>query len=635
MIQRRDDEYKRAGKAGIGAIGVLGTDPYDKLTILQALREQLPDKTFFTMNLDARFLHPEESAWARNVIVVSGFGLQLHRCWQGDIPPLRDGYQTAAFFATQWLIRDISKDETRAAMNPCSGVVGMNQSCPIARKLPSIQPPLLFEIGRTRAVRLSESDVHPSASGGNDCSRLIADAVSAHPPAGYAFTPISTRVANWLVPPAALCAALLFAFIVAPAATGTSSVPSKTEQSTLQRALSFMTERRRLVGFLLAALCTAGILVWDDLAKLLTSGGTGEPAFFLEGISVWPAELIRVVVVSMAVVLLWWSHRSLKDNADTLGKSFRTDLPTVGTPSDLGRSDTHALLSPRALTARRGDPATDPHAAPVPRAAELAAPTQVPDTWTIYCSQGSTKQRVKRVAVYAVLYFLFSFFLFLIWPADAPARGDFAFLADKAIMRMCAFAFTVLLGYVVDALLLCNRCIGSLVERPVQWSGETLAIYEPQLGLAKMHVQEWITIQAIADRTQAVGRLIYWPFAILFLIILARNSLFERWSTPPSVVLSIGISAAIVIYAAIKLRRTTEAMRSAYMDRLNSARLIARGSGDAALAGQLDLLIDQSKTLKRGAFAPYSDQPFIRAMLLPLAGFASSALIEYVSLVNP
>jgi len=46
-------------------------------------------------------------------------------------------------------------------------------------------------------------------------------------------------------------------------------------------------------------------------------------------------------------------------------------------------------------------------------------------------------------------------------------------------------------------------------------------------------------------------------------------------------------------------------------------------------------MIEEVRNLRKGAFAPYTEQKFIRALLLPLAGYASSALIEYLSLVKP
>ena len=73
-----DECFKLNGEDGFGAIGVLGTDYYDRLLILPALQQAMPDKVYFTLELDTRFLHPDEQKWARNLIVASTLGLTIH-----------------------------------------------------------------------------------------------------------------------------------------------------------------------------------------------------------------------------------------------------------------------------------------------------------------------------------------------------------------------------------------------------------------------------------------------------------------------------------------------------------------------------------------------------------------------------
>ena len=59
---------------GAKAIGILGTDPYDALLILKALRPAFPYAIFFTVDLDARHLHASEYKWTRNMVIASPFG---------------------------------------------------------------------------------------------------------------------------------------------------------------------------------------------------------------------------------------------------------------------------------------------------------------------------------------------------------------------------------------------------------------------------------------------------------------------------------------------------------------------------------------------------------------------------------
>jgi hypothetical protein len=99
QLKELEDRLRREnGRARI-AVGIVGSDVYDTLLILQALRERFPNFLFFTTDLDARFWHPREREWSRNLIVTSAYGLMLHPDLQREIAPFRDSTQTAQFAA--------------------------------------------------------------------------------------------------------------------------------------------------------------------------------------------------------------------------------------------------------------------------------------------------------------------------------------------------------------------------------------------------------------------------------------------------------------------------------------------------------------------------------------------------------
>ena len=113
-------------------VGILGADVYDKLAILEALRDQLPSATFFTTDLDARLSHPDVYPFTRNLIVGSAYGLTV-KDLRGA--PFRDSYQTATYRAVA-LALDIR-----------------NGLLPKHARVPH---PRLFEIGRTGAVDITD-----------------------------------------------------------------------------------------------------------------------------------------------------------------------------------------------------------------------------------------------------------------------------------------------------------------------------------------------------------------------------------------------------------------------------------------------------------------------------------------------
>src|SRR5262249_26978822 len=135
-------------------------DVYDKLLVLQALRQEFPKATFFTTDLDARMLHPSEVTWTRNLIVASSFGLELRRPLQHGIPPFRDSSQSASFLAAQ--VAFISApDRKQDAQEYRKYQEGLGTMIPVR----------VFEIGRHVAVDLS---VDGPSRGGRACDTLRA-----------------------------------------------------------------------------------------------------------------------------------------------------------------------------------------------------------------------------------------------------------------------------------------------------------------------------------------------------------------------------------------------------------------------------------------------------------------------------
>ena len=101
--QMKEDNarWQREDGFGIRAIGLLGSDIYDKLMILRALRPQFPDAVFFTNNYDAHFERRDDWDDTHNLIIVSPFGSALPETYsQRHIAPFRDNNQTSMYVGT-------------------------------------------------------------------------------------------------------------------------------------------------------------------------------------------------------------------------------------------------------------------------------------------------------------------------------------------------------------------------------------------------------------------------------------------------------------------------------------------------------------------------------------------------------
>jgi hypothetical protein len=146
--------------------------------------------------------------------------------------------------------------------------------------------------------------------------------------------------------------------------------------------------------------------------------------------------------------------------------------------------------------------------------------------------------------------------------------------------------------------------------------------------MAREHLDEWLDIQLIAERTKVVGEFIYYPFIVLFIMIVARNNFFDHFDWPISLLLIFGINTAYAFFCAFALRRSTEEARREELKRLEEKLVKARGAGDDQAAATIELTVEQIKAMDEGAFAPWSNQPFIQAILVPLGGSGLLTLAE-------
>ena len=152
-LKKIDVDLRKEG-GSIKAIGLLGSDIYDKLLVLQAIYELFPTAVFFTTDIDARFLHPDELQWTRNLVIASSFGLNLHPNLQKHTPPFRDSYQTSLFFATRLALAPESEGQK---LRDCLSAL--------------LQVPRVFEVGRSEAFDLS-SKIDSGESRANSCDWL-------------------------------------------------------------------------------------------------------------------------------------------------------------------------------------------------------------------------------------------------------------------------------------------------------------------------------------------------------------------------------------------------------------------------------------------------------------------------------
>ena len=299
-VSDRDAELRRTGQGHFAAIGVLGSDVYDKLLILQALRPQFPEALFFTTDLDALLLPQNKTRYTRNLLVASSFGLSLAASLQTDVPPFRSTYQTSIFRAARLAVREQLSGAAIYCGQPTDQMAASD--CWQAQ-------PVLFQIGRSAPQALPTKTGRNVAQPGSNDSEVIA-LLSAQPDARALFPQLR---AGTYVGVSLLLAALLLALLLSSRNVRRFCfVQSSGNAPTLPRRLRCSHVTTLFLGTLIFSF--GFWRSWPTIGELLTHYGYGEPMSLIEGVSLWPTIGLRVLGVGLGVWLIFISLRSLEDN---------------------------------------------------------------------------------------------------------------------------------------------------------------------------------------------------------------------------------------------------------------------------------------------------------------------------------
>jgi hypothetical protein len=134
------------------AVVIFGTDIYDKLVLLEFLRQQLRNCQYLTTDLDALYWHPHYLQFTRDLIVASAFPLQMSTALCGSRPTsdaictpveFRDSYQSAVYLVVTRCLQLSNQDldETTFDFTPESFLyrIGNTKPLPILATLSDIR----------------------------------------------------------------------------------------------------------------------------------------------------------------------------------------------------------------------------------------------------------------------------------------------------------------------------------------------------------------------------------------------------------------------------------------------------------------------------------------------------------------
>ena len=661
QMRARDSELRRAyGSPGIQAIGVLGNDVHDKLLVLKALQPEFPNAVFFTTELDQRLLHPREQPVARNLIVGASFGLQLYEGLQAGVPPFRDSSQTAVFLATRLALDDgrralLPGQSAKPPAAPASSIAATDVRQDAVD--PWLVKPRVFEIGRTRAFDFSEPDAgNEHRKNKSAVCRGVdwAKCPDIHPAGSPMVWPRGVAALSVIFSLAVLALWLPALLIgryrrqqLRESATPAPLAPDSLPRQALQHTwLTWMVLVVLLVS-LQVVLPVWLALRWPDIAAWLTHNG--KPLVAFEGISLWPTEGIRLFTTVLCVYLIWEAWSALERNTDDIAKRFALETSRQVLIAERRKTDwalkwTEKLSRMFSWQMFKSSPTSGAPLDPAMSPATI-------DFWQRYLVQNRLAARLARTLALVLLAWAVGALVTL--PLNevplTPHRGERSLLIHRWLSVSAHLAMSVLVLFVVDATAFCVQFVRGLRLQHANWPDNALKIFETKLDLPRgEHLDNWIDLQFVALRTQVVGRLVYYPFLVLSLLLLSRSPMFDDWNMPMGAVFvafncggaALGCAVALRIMAERSRRHAIAAVKDDLL-RLNGGTLdwTRRSAPPNArpsmpTAKQLELLLGRVEGLRDGAFAPFSQQPLLKALLLPFATFGGTTLLDYMALAN-
>jgi hypothetical protein len=406
---------------------------------------------------------------------------------------------------------------------------------------------------------------------------------------------------------------------------------------TSKRAWLWRRISRITAGFVVIAVLAAWAWLtfrWLPAERWLTENGLGEPISVFEGISIWPTIALRAFGTLLALFLIWYTVHDLEESArDTLRRfNEREDGRPLGriwnelrTKQQLSRA---AAFRPVIWFPPLKDVGSYQHDDD-PR--EIMPFTQivsgVSGRWWMRCLRAVLGTTLMMLLVGGTIALIFGVQMF------DPARGARAHSLFDWISRFEVFTNLFLTFLVADAAIYSRAFIKRLTKISTRWPDLTLQQYRLRFRLNDPHdLADWIDLRFLAERTRSVTQLVYLPFLTWAVLIFSRSPLLDNFPTPLALVLAQAAGLAVIIGSMLAYRSTAEYARRVSCRHVMNRIVAAKGSGADAIADQLDRLLTEMRELREGAFAPWSSQPIVRAVLLPLLTYGGGVLLHLYAL---
>jgi hypothetical protein len=600
LAQKIDDDHNVTNRVmhgkTLGAIGLVGSDVYDKLIMLHALREQFGDIILFMTDMDARLMHHEQFKWTRNVIVASNFGLRLndeyqtavYRQGKGSAPPFRDGYMTSLFFTCR-IALGLKKLDSK------TDIILRNNPVEIVKLITS---PRIFEIGRGCSVDLSvdRADIHPPRPKFPDLQYLVL----------YFFVILTV---------------LLLLYQISLNVKKMLGIELKSE------ILKTMIEKEtwKLQKWnpykVVIRLSIAAVLLFVALALYDHYRLAGEPISLVTGTSVWPGSTLRLLTVILSAFFITVSSIKLGEAENNLGEKFKLNLSSQHFTQNLYRRSPKKSIENSSL-------GIVSHFKAYRKLMKWIRDTESKDRssekvkavrgWILYRLRHELRNHLVEMFFFIILFWVLLFLLMELFDRPyVPARGSLSFVVDAVLAVLCVFSMLILLFFVVDSTMSCLNLTRPLIKHQTIWPRKKLAEFKNDSQLEPHEFADLLDVRFITKLTESVGKLIYYPFIIVAIMIAARARYFDNWNFPYSLIIVYAIPLTYLISCGIGLQRSAKKSRQKALDNLREKLFKARfgQAENRSRALKINRMIREIESIQEGAFRPFLQNPVIHVIL--------------------
>ncbi|WP_157604955.1 hypothetical protein [Schlesneria paludicola] len=648
-IERGGKEHRPRNK--IRAVGVLGSNFYDKMILLRALRPRFPGAVFFTTDLDARMWHPNHAPFTTNLVVASAYDVNSHVDPSAeDLPPFRDVYQVSAYKAIQAAIQDHSalKDGSKSAAPTPSASI--------------------FEIGRNRQVKLTPSvggDLHTQLSSVPEGRTWLWHFFRSKSPhfGGFLLILVTTSlgIATWNY------------FNVEPGGR-----KIKIRQGELNAMIS--------LGF---------VSLFCVLTFMLSEGDSAEPWFLNEGVSAWPTEIIRMTIITCIFCSFASSFRDFRSMIKSLNERFfvlgsyglvravaipshpeaipegqPTNLPSPNetvtkryatqltacskwvhsavTKENVGKMSAQLRqlceeliqrLATALLTKAESQSTSRSQADPV--AANLC------EAYLVKSCNGW----LFRVVLGAGLYLSFAIGLtFLMDGEIAPKphiRGLIARWIDSFLLWSSIAMFFVLVFYVLDRVMAAAQLLRSVDDKEYTiWPEAAVKSIRERFNVSSRVISRYLDFGLAVCLSTHTSKMIYMPFCIIFGFVVSRSAMFDRWEWPVSLVVMFVCNAAMSCASWIILRQSADKIRKNALQSIAQAieekqrkwcdakwkhpQGVLLESTESSELFALKKMKTEIESERSGAYTDFFQDPAVFAAMLPTSVLGIVTIIAYM-----